>query len=411
MHIVDLDKSCFLVKFVNEQDYFKTLTGGPWIILDRYLIVHQWDQNFRVSDELPNKLVAWIRFPHLPIQFYHGQILSSLGNLIGRTVKIDFMTQRTDRGKFARIAVEIDLNMPLPLVIELDGCLQLVEYENIPTLCFGCVRVGHDREAFPASSASKDPSDPVLPNENALASPPSSAAPDSFGPWMIASRRMRKPIKESTPAKESAIHKADFVTVKGKGKVSRSGDSSELARSSKGKSNAEDPKSGTKSKEGTVSEIMGSDKFGGNDGATLAGPKGGVNVPEVQLSNDKPKEKKKRGRPKATLAYPVATPKGTEPTHSDASKSVCMSEASGSAGTPSHTENGGFSAQVSEPGLLFAGLIGDALLATLTRSPDESSKIKRFRKTAPIGVNKITSKLKPARTVARLSVSGLQKEG
>ncbi|CAN1836286.1 hypothetical protein LINPERHAP1_LOCUS34715 [Linum perenne] len=378
MHIVDLDKSCFLVKFVNEQDYFKTLTGGPWIILDRYLIVHQWDQNFRVSDELPNKLVAWIRFPHLPIQFYHGQILSSLGNLIGRTVKIDFMTQRTDRGKFARIAVEIDLNMPLPLVIELDGCLQLVEYENIPTLCFGC---------------------------------PSSAAPDSFGPWMIASRRMRKPIKESTPAKESAIHKADFVTVKGKGKVSRSGDSSELARSSKGKSNAEDPKSGTKSKEGTVSEIMGSDKFGGNDGATLAGPKGGVNVPEVQLSNDKPKEKKKRGRPKATLAYPVATPKGTEPTHSDASKSVCMSEASGSAGTPSHTENGGFSAQVSEPGLLFAGLIGDALLATLTRSPDESSKIKRFRKTAPIGVNKITSKLKPARTVARLSVSGLQKEG
>ncbi|CAN1842297.1 hypothetical protein LINPERHAP1_LOCUS36804 [Linum perenne] len=40
MHIVDLDRSCFLVKFGNNQDYFKALTGGPWIILDRYLIIH-----------------------------------------------------------------------------------------------------------------------------------------------------------------------------------------------------------------------------------------------------------------------------------------------------------------------------------------------------------------------------------
>ncbi|CAN1729097.1 hypothetical protein LINPERHAP1_LOCUS496 [Linum perenne] len=41
LHIVDLDKNCFMVKFSNEQDYFKALTGGPWMILDHYLIVHQ----------------------------------------------------------------------------------------------------------------------------------------------------------------------------------------------------------------------------------------------------------------------------------------------------------------------------------------------------------------------------------
>ncbi|CAN1170989.1 hypothetical protein LINPERHAP2_LOCUS29303 [Linum perenne] len=32
LHIVDLDRNCFLVKFANEQDYFKALTGGPWKI-------------------------------------------------------------------------------------------------------------------------------------------------------------------------------------------------------------------------------------------------------------------------------------------------------------------------------------------------------------------------------------------
>ncbi|CAN1841023.1 hypothetical protein LINPERHAP1_LOCUS36319 [Linum perenne] len=101
MHIVDLDKSCFLVKFSVEQDYFKALTGGSWILLDNYLLVHQWDPSFRVSNDLPKRMVAWIRFPHLPIHLYHGQVLTALGNLVGKTVKIDSTTQTAERGKFA----------------------------------------------------------------------------------------------------------------------------------------------------------------------------------------------------------------------------------------------------------------------------------------------------------------------
>ncbi|CAN1186632.1 hypothetical protein LINPERHAP2_LOCUS38222 [Linum perenne] len=94
-------------------------------------------------------MVVWVRFPHLPIHFYHAQVLTSLGNLIGKTVKIDFNTQRAERGKFARIAIEIDLNEPIPPVVLLHGAIQKVEYENMPTLCFGCGKVGHDSQACP----------------------------------------------------------------------------------------------------------------------------------------------------------------------------------------------------------------------------------------------------------------------
>ncbi|CAN1177409.1 hypothetical protein LINPERHAP2_LOCUS33086 [Linum perenne] len=73
-----------MIKFTNEQDYFKALTEGPWTILDHYLIVHQWDQSFRVSSDLPRKMVVWVRFPHLPIHYYHAQVLTSLGNLLAR---------------------------------------------------------------------------------------------------------------------------------------------------------------------------------------------------------------------------------------------------------------------------------------------------------------------------------------
>ncbi|CAN1775312.1 hypothetical protein LINPERHAP1_LOCUS13284 [Linum perenne] len=117
MHIVDLDKSCFLIMFSIEQDYYKALTGGPWILLDHYLVVHQWEPSFQVSNDMPKKMVAWVRFPHLPIHFYHVQVLTSLGNLIGKMVRIDFNTQTAERGKFARMAVEIDLDKPLPPVM------------------------------------------------------------------------------------------------------------------------------------------------------------------------------------------------------------------------------------------------------------------------------------------------------
>ncbi|CAI0466321.1 unnamed protein product [Linum tenue] len=50
LEAIDLDHDCFLVKLSNEQDYFRALTDGPWVIYDHYLVVQQWTPNFKVSD-------------------------------------------------------------------------------------------------------------------------------------------------------------------------------------------------------------------------------------------------------------------------------------------------------------------------------------------------------------------------
>ncbi|CAN1195901.1 hypothetical protein LINPERHAP2_LOCUS43314 [Linum perenne] len=148
-----------MVKFANEQDYFKALTGGPWMILNHY------------------KMVAWVRFPHLPIHFYHAQVLTSLGNLVRRTIKIDFNTQRAERGKFARIAIELDLNEPLLPVVMLDGAPQSIEYESLPTLCFECGRIGHESSACQLSPDAAQVSSP--PGQDPL------DMPSSASPWMV----------------------------------------------------------------------------------------------------------------------------------------------------------------------------------------------------------------------------------
>ncbi|CAN1149277.1 hypothetical protein LINPERHAP2_LOCUS16931 [Linum perenne] len=135
MHMIDVDMDCFLVRFGADKDYLKALTGGPWMILDHYL------------------MVVWVRFPHMPIQLYHKEVLISLDNLVGKTIKIDYNTQSAERGKFARIAVEIDLSEALVPGIDLDGAWQRIEYENLPNLCFECGKVGHLLDSCPTSSA------------------------------------------------------------------------------------------------------------------------------------------------------------------------------------------------------------------------------------------------------------------
>lgn len=74
----------------------------------------------------------------MPLNYYHKIILRLLGQVIGNVLKIYYNTEFALGGKFARIAVEINLNKPLVSQFLLDGRVQRIEYENLTTICFEC---------------------------------------------------------------------------------------------------------------------------------------------------------------------------------------------------------------------------------------------------------------------------------
>ncbi|CAL1392981.1 unnamed protein product [Linum trigynum] len=194
---MDLNNETFLVTFSNDQDYLKALTGGPWDILDHYLVVHPWSPKFRTSDKIYKSVTAWVQLPELPVHFYHREVLFALGNLIGRTVKLDYHTERLERGKFARLAIELDMTQPLPTRIRLDGFWQQVVYENLPQICFDCGRIGHLEDTCPkkqstvgtmiASGSTVQPTSGVVQIESPV------EPPAGYGPWMQVVRKSRKP--------------------------------------------------------------------------------------------------------------------------------------------------------------------------------------------------------------------------
>lgn len=57
--------------------------------------------------------MVWLRFRELPLEVFDEESLADLGELIGRTVKVDPISVDVYRGRYARVCVEMDLGKPL----------------------------------------------------------------------------------------------------------------------------------------------------------------------------------------------------------------------------------------------------------------------------------------------------------
>jgi hypothetical protein len=84
-----------------------------------------------------------VRLSNLPLHFYTPAFLPTLGNALGKFIKLD--TDRISKGfiTFTGICIEIDLNQGLPDRILIDWTedepyMKLVDYENIAFRCHSC---------------------------------------------------------------------------------------------------------------------------------------------------------------------------------------------------------------------------------------------------------------------------------
>lgn len=70
--------------------------------------------------------------------------------MIGKVVKLDMNTDSKATGRLARLAVYVNLDRPLVSQIFIDGKVQRIEYEFLPTICFQCGKYWHLKESCPS---------------------------------------------------------------------------------------------------------------------------------------------------------------------------------------------------------------------------------------------------------------------
>jgi len=141
--IMDNDNGFYMVKFDQAADKEKVITGGPWLIFDHCLAVTHWSPEFASPNAKVNKTIVWVRFPGLNLVYYDESFLLAMASALGRPVKVDTNTLKIERGKFARVCVEIDLTVPVVGKIWVNGHWYKVQYEGLHLICTGCGCYGH----------------------------------------------------------------------------------------------------------------------------------------------------------------------------------------------------------------------------------------------------------------------------
>ncbi|OMO49678.1 hypothetical protein COLO4_38451 [Corchorus olitorius] len=146
-----------------------------------------------------SRLAVWIQLPELPIEYYDAQVLYKIGSLIGKPIKIDAHTGSANRGRYARICIEVAGDTPLPKNIRIGQFSQAIHYEMHVSFCTNYGIIGHD----PSSCSSNNSSQPdVTPN--------GSENPPLASQWQTVHRRRPKGKKDpagSSPPLKSPAHK------------------------------------------------------------------------------------------------------------------------------------------------------------------------------------------------------------
>ncbi|XP_057418988.1 uncharacterized protein LOC130713217 [Lotus japonicus] len=141
--LLDVDNGFYMVKFDMKEDREKVINGGPWMIFDHYLAVSTWSREFVSPVARVTNTLAWVRIPGLNVVFYDESYLLSVARVIGRPIKVDMNTLNADRGRFARICVEIDLSLPVVGKVCIEGYWYQIEYEGLHVICSKCGCYGH----------------------------------------------------------------------------------------------------------------------------------------------------------------------------------------------------------------------------------------------------------------------------
>lgn len=115
--------------------------------------------------------------------------------MIGTVVRIDDNTLSATRGRFAKLAICIDLRKPLVSKIRINEHLQKVQYESLPNICFNCDLHGHgtnDRNKVNASSPMEENTVPKAKTTNKEVSElQKQVEEEQYGCWMLVDRRQR----------------------------------------------------------------------------------------------------------------------------------------------------------------------------------------------------------------------------
>ena len=165
VEVLDMGRNIFAFQFSDKEDYLKVLRGRPWAIQTHLLNLQLWDDDLLLKEVVFNICPFWVQFQGLTFSFMSLENAIRLGSAIGRVVMAENPVQD---GKvirnFLRLRVLVDISKPLAIGFWVprnmkDDIWSEVRYERIPSFCYRCGIIGHDKKLCTLNVSSDDDED------------------------------------------------------------------------------------------------------------------------------------------------------------------------------------------------------------------------------------------------------------
>ncbi|XP_042515204.1 uncharacterized protein LOC122089521 [Macadamia integrifolia] len=144
-----------IFQFQREGDKVAVWRRSPMKIGSQLIRFQHWKLDFNIHVKQTWSKLIWIRFPDLPLEYWHENVLLSIAKVVGRPVALDHHTKQGLMGHYARVLVEMDTTENASRIEEVQverlkpdttrvfGFKQQVQYEDDISRCGFCKRLGH----------------------------------------------------------------------------------------------------------------------------------------------------------------------------------------------------------------------------------------------------------------------------
>ena len=137
-----------LFVFDNLANVDRILKSQPWSFDKHLVVIQRYDYDTPARELRFNKATFWVQVHDIPIRYMSQKVAESLCETVGEVIR-SIGAADEEGGRFMRVRVTIDLNLPLcrgRLVSLANGDKVWVyfKYERLPNICYWCGRLDHD---------------------------------------------------------------------------------------------------------------------------------------------------------------------------------------------------------------------------------------------------------------------------
>lgn len=146
--VVCLTQNVFQFVFKEAWDREVVLQGRPWLFDNYLLVLHQWEEDLKWTDECFNFSPFWVQVWNIPTHWMSLETGRKIGNQLGTVKDVMLVESGGKEERFLKILVVIDLTKPLQRGTKLkyrqsDSWVDF-RYEQLPIFCFYCGQIGHN---------------------------------------------------------------------------------------------------------------------------------------------------------------------------------------------------------------------------------------------------------------------------